>query len=125
LTVEHLAVLGIVIFGFMAVMNLFTAVRSFKRFRRVRGAAIRVRRLIGGPDAAMAVARSVVKGISEKLPGDVANCRETGTFSNELEKSLDVGRRYYLSRVEPIHRELFTKAVDEIIRCQSGDTPAK
>ena len=124
MTVEHLALLGIAIFGFMAVMNLFTALRSFKRSRRQ--SVIRVRRLIGGPDAAMAVARSVVKDISEKLPEDVATCRETGHYSPELEKSLNTGREYYVSRVEPIHRELYTRAIEEIIlRRGANDTPVR
>ncbi len=110
MTVEHLAVLGIVIFGFMAVMNLFSALRTFKRSRRNN--VTRVRRLIGGPDAAMALARSVAKNIFDKYTDGQSPSRE---MTEELERALEEGRQYYTSRVESIHRELFTKAIDELI----------
>ena len=113
MTIDHLAVLGIVIFGFMAVMNLFTSLRSFKRHRRAT--VTRIRRLISGPEAARAVAESIVHDIEKTHQDDISRYRDTGNVSPPLETAFEKGREYYLTRVEAIHTELFSKVVDELI----------
>jgi hypothetical protein len=113
LTVEHLAILGIAIFGFMAVMNLYTALRTLKR-SKIRPLG-RMRRLIGGPDAARAVAMSVVREIADRYPEELSKSQEVCELTPPLEEALQKGREYYLSRVEPIHRGLFTDAIDHIV----------
>jgi hypothetical protein len=107
----------------MAVMNLYTALRTLKRSRtRPLG---RMRRLIGGPDAARAVAMSVVREIADRYPEELSKSRERGELIPPLEEALQKGREYYLSRVEPIHRELFSDAIDCIVFERKSETPSQ
>lgn len=117
MTIEHLAFLGIAVFAFMAVINLFTALRTLKRSRPSK--ATRIRRLISSPDAAMALAQSVVQDIANKHTDDVIELKAKGRFNESLQTSLEKGRQYYLSRVDSINRDLFSRAVDELLEKSS------
>ena len=111
--VEQLALLGIAVFSFMAIVSLYSAVRSYKRAFKQQ--PMRIRRLIGGKDSARAVARSIVRETAEKHEAEVRKSRETGRVTESLEDALAEARAYFLSRVEPIHRTLFSEAVNDII----------
>lgn len=113
--VEHLAMLGIAIFSFMAITALYGAIRSYRRERTAQRKPLRVRRLIGGKESARAVARSIVTETATKLEKELAASRQAGHLTEPLEEALNEARAYYLSRVEPIHRELFTQTVEEIV----------
>lgn len=114
MNLEQLAILGIVIFAFMALTTTFNAVRSFKQMAK-RPDSHRVRRLVGGTESAMVVARSVVNEVVEKNEEAVIKSRELGMPNEELEGILEEAKKYFLGRVETRHRLLFNQAVDEII----------
>ena len=123
MNVEQLALLGIAIFSFMAIVSLYNALRSYKHSFKHK--PMRVRRLIGGKESARSVARRVVSATAEKLARDVEKSRDNGQLTEPLEDALNEARAYFLGRVEPIHRTLFTEAVDEIILGKpSSDDPS-
>ena len=100
----------------MALVSLYNAVRSYRSYKRAfKQQPMRIRRLIGGKDSARSVARSIVRETAQKLEAEVYKSRETGRVTEALEEALAEARAYYLSRVDPIHRTLFSEAVDEII----------
>ena len=111
--IEQLAILGIIVFSFMAAVHLFNTIRTYKRTKRWQ--PVRVRRLIGGQESARSVARSIVSEIADKLKEEVLVSREKGTLTEGLEEALAEGRAYFVGRVEPIHKTLFSEAVNEII----------
>jgi hypothetical protein len=111
--VEQLAILGIVVFSFMAVVNMFSAIRTYKRTKRWQ--PTRVRRLIGGRESARSVALSVVSEVAHRFEKDVLASRESGQLTERLEEAIAEARAYFLGRVETIHKPLFTEAVEEII----------
>ena len=113
MNIEQLALLGILIFGFMAAVNIFNTIRTYRRHNRMK--PMRVRRLIGGKEAANAMAESLVHDVIEKHRASVAAAEQTGKLSPELEEILEEIRLYYLNRVEPIHKTLFNDAVDRLI----------
>ena len=114
MNLEQLALLGIGIFGFMALVTSFNAVRTMKRSAK-QGGGGRLRRLIASPDVANSVAKSVVSEVRDKLEEEVEASRKSGTATPELEKALEEAKSYYLSRVESRYRTLFSKAVSSII----------
>jgi hypothetical protein len=113
MTLEQLALLGIVIFGFMAVVNVFNAIRTYKRVKRMK--PMRVRRLVGGRESAMAMAESLIKEIMAQHPEEIAEAMETKALPASLEERLNGVREYYLSRVEPVHKPLFNEVVNALI----------
>lgn len=113
MNIEQLALLGIIVFGFMAVVNVFNSIRSYKRHNRMK--PMRVRRLIGGKESALALAESLVNDVISKHKDAAANARQTGRLPPDLETTLEELRTYYLGRVEPIHKTLFNEAVDKLI----------
>ncbi len=121
--IEHLAMLGIAIFSFMAITTSYAALRSYKKERAFRQKPMRVRRLIGGKESARAVARSIVEETASKHGEEVEASRQAGRPTEALEEALNEARAYYLSRVEPIHKELFTQTVDEIVFKKKNGTP--
>jgi hypothetical protein len=111
---EQLALLGIVIFAFMALASSVNMIRAMKRSSR-RKEVFRVRRKIAGPDSAKAVALSVINEIVQKHPDEVEKSKNQGKIRPELEQELETAREYYLGRVESRHRALFNLVVDKII----------
>ncbi len=95
-------------------------VRSVKRSLG-RPRAQRVRRLVGGQESARLVAKSIVQEIAQKHPAEVDKAREKNQLTAELEQALDEARNYFLGRVEPRHRALFTEAINSIIFGHSED----
>ena len=118
--IEQLALLGILIFGFMAAVNIFSTLRTYRKYKRMK--PIRVRRLVGGKESAKALAESLVNDVMEKHPLLISTAKQSRRLPNELEKILDDVRIYYLNRVEPIHKTLFNDAVDTLIL--NSETPA-
>jgi hypothetical protein len=111
--IEQLAILGIIVFSFMAIVSLFNAIRTYKRTRRWR--PMRVRRLIGGQESARLMAESIVREIADKLEAEVLVSRERGALTERLEEALADARIYFMGRVEPMHKTLFSEAINKII----------
>ncbi len=120
MSLEQLAIFGIVVFAIMALATSFNMVRSVKRSIG-RPKLQRVRRLVGGRESARMVAKSVVQGIAQKHPLEVNKTKKEGQLTPELEKVLDEARAYFLGRVESRHRALFGEAVDQIILGRSKE----
>lgn len=120
MTLEQLALLGIAVFAFMAVTTFFNTVRTIKRMTQGTTRQ-RARRLIGAPTPAKAVAVAVVEEISGRHPEEVELSRERGQLTETLEKALNEGRAYFLSRVESRHRIMFSEAIDEIVFNKKGE----
>ncbi|MCP4605787.1 MAG: hypothetical protein GY847_35580 [Proteobacteria bacterium] len=121
MNLELLAILGIAVFGFMAIATSFNAVRSIKRMTR-RTDFHRIRRLVRSPDLARSTAQSVVREVASENSLEVQKAAEQGRLTPELEQALAEAETYFLSRVESKHRALFTQAVDEIILKANSNT---
>ena len=119
MNIQQLAILGIVIFGFMIVVVTFNTIRTYKRVKRIK--PMRVRRLVGGRDSAMAMAESLVKEVMAQHPEETAQATANKKLPKPLEERLDGVRRYYLSRVEPVHKTIFNATVDRLILGEKGD----
>ncbi len=115
MNLEQLAILGIIVFAFMAMSTSFNAIRSIKRVNSNRRNLRRVRRLVGSAASARSIADSVIKEVAVKNSLEVQRARDQGRLTPELEEALALAQTYFLGRVESRHRVLFSKAVDEII----------
>ena len=113
MSLEQLAILGIVIFGFMAAVNMFNTIRTYKRVKRIK--PIRVRRLVGGRESAVAMAESLVKEVMAQHPSETEEAQKTHRLPQELKERLDAVRGYYINRVEPPHKPIFNDVVDTLI----------
>jgi hypothetical protein len=113
MNIEQLALLGIIIFGFMAVVNIFNTVRTYRRYHRMK--PMRVRRLVGGKESAKAIAESLIKDVMADNPEATRIARQSGNLPPELSEKLNEVRAYYLNRVEPIHKTLFNETVDTLL----------
>ncbi len=122
MNLEQLAVLGIVVFAFMALTTAYNAARTIKRMSK-RSDLGRFRRLVGSPDSAESVAMSVVGEVAKKHPEEVQTARELEVLTSVLEKALEEAETYYLNRVESRYRVLFSRAVDRIIFERNLDKP--
>ncbi|MCP4675568.1 MAG: hypothetical protein GY854_08700 [Deltaproteobacteria bacterium] len=123
MNLEQLAILGIVIFGFMAATTAFNTVRSIKR-SSPRSGLHRVRRLVGSKEMARSMAESLVREIARNHPDEVKMSQELEILAPELEEPLNQAEAYYLSRVESRHRVLFSRIVEDIILGrETSDSP--
>ncbi len=114
MNLEQLALLGIGVFGFMALAVFINAWRTVKRTgQQLRPQ--RMRRLLGGEELARSVARSVVGEVASNHPDAVRQSRRKGQLTPDLEQALDKARDYYTKRVESRYRVLFTMVVNEIV----------
>lgn len=114
MSLEQLAILGIGIFGFIALVQAFNTVRNIKRSSRGAGQG-RPRRPVGSADSALTMARGLVREVRSRHESLASQARETGQISGELEEHLEEARRYYRERVESRLRPLFHQAVNELI----------
>lgn len=114
MNLEQLAVIGILVFSFMALTTAFSAIRSAKRRGNINELR-RVRRLVGSAESAQAIAKSIVQEIAGNHEEAVAHLRKTGELNDALEKAIGDARSYFLSRVESRYRTIFSKTVDDLI----------
>ncbi len=63
----------------------------------------------------MGIARGLIREVSEKHESFVAQSREAGNITPELEPHLEEARQYFRERVEPRLRPVFHTAVNELI----------
>ena len=120
MSLEQLAILGIIIFAFIVIVHAFNTARSIKKLNK-RGSMGRTRRLVGGDAAARATAEGLVREAAAKHEQQADEARETGTIPKELEASLQEARVYYLDRVERRHKHQFNKAIDRILLGKETD----
>ncbi len=113
MSVEQLALLGIAVFAFMAVVNMFQSVRYIRNSSQYKHE--RVRRLVGGKESANAIAESVIKNILSDNYEEVMLSRKQGKATSVLEEKLEKARAYYIGRVEPMHKSLFNDVCERII----------
>jgi predicted RecB family endonuclease len=113
MSVEQLALLGIAVFAFMAVVNMLQSARSFKRTMRYK--PIRVRRLVGGTESARAIAESLIKEIILKFPDEAAASKRAKKLTAVLEDEIEKAAVYYFGRVEAIHKPLFNDSLNRIV----------
>ena len=118
MNIEQLAILGIVVFGFIALMQAFSTVRSIKRGNRKttdRASASRYRRPVGSGVAARSIADGLVREIMEKHEALAREALDTGVIPKSLEEILADTHSYFRERVESRHRGLFHTAVNELL----------
>jgi hypothetical protein len=111
---EQIAILGVVVFGFIALFHAFNTVRSLRRAAKHRPAN-RPRRPVYSKDSARAMAQGLVREVAAKKERLVEQARESGVVPAELEAALEESRAYFRERVEPRLRPVFNAAVDEVI----------
>ena len=114
MNLEQLAMIGIAVFSFMALTTAFGAIRSARRLG-ASNQLQRVRRLVGSAESAQAIAESIAREIVENNGQAVETLRQTGRLDPVLEKAIAEARAYFLGRVEPRLRTIFSKTVDDII----------
>lgn len=114
MSLEQLALLGIGIFAFIALVQAFNTARSIKRSsgKTVSG---RYRRPVGSDQSARSMARSLVRECCERNEEQAREASESGRIPEQLEADLDEARRHFRERVEHRHRPIFNEAVDEIV----------
>ena len=118
MNIEQLAILGIVVFGFIALMQAFSTVRSIKKSNRKttdRLSTSRYRRPVGSGVAARSIADGLVREIMEKHEALAKEALDTGIIPDSLDEILQDTHAYYRERVEGRHRALFHTAVNELV----------
>lgn len=115
MSLEQLAILGVAIFGLIAIVHAFNTVRGLRRIARRPRTEGRMRRLISGEGSARAVARSLLREVVAKHGPLVERARESGRLAPELEDALAEAQEYYRERVDKRLRPLFHEAVDAVI----------
>ena len=118
MNIEQLAILGIVVFGFIALMQAFSTVRSIKKAKRKtadRVATSRYRRPVGSSVAARSIADGLVREIMEKHEALAKEALDTGIIPASLDEILQDTHAYYRERVETRHKALFHTAVNELL----------
>jgi hypothetical protein len=65
---EQMAILGVVVFGFIALFHAFNTIRSLKKLSK-RDPASRLRRPVCSEDSARAMARGLVRELADKHEG--------------------------------------------------------
>ena len=118
MNIEQLAILGIVIFGFIALMQAFSTVRSIKKVNKKttdRLSTTRYRRPVGSGVAARLIADGLVREIMEKHEALAKEALDTGIIPESLDEILAETHAYYRERVESRHRTLFHIAVNELV----------
>ncbi len=118
MNIEQLAILGIVVFGFIALMQAFSTVRSIKKTKKKnidRLSTTRYRRPVGSAVAARSVADGLVREIMEKHEALAKEALDTGIIPESLDEILRDTHAYYRERVEPRHKALFHIAVNELL----------
>ncbi len=118
MNIEQLAILGIVIFGFIALMQAFSTVRSIKKVNRKatdRLSSTRYRRPVGSGVSARLIADGLVREIMEKHKALAEEAADTGIIPESLDEILRETHAYYRERVESRHRALFHTAVNELV----------
>jgi hypothetical protein len=79
---------------------------------------------VGSAESAKAIAKSVVGELVDKYPEEIVLSRKQRKLTEKMEQALEEARIYYLGRVEPRHKTLFSITVDEIIfQKEDGDKP--
>jgi biopolymer transport protein ExbB/TolQ len=114
MNLESIAILGVVIFAFIALAHGINTARSIRRLTRDRSAG-RPRRPIAGEAAARQLAESIVREVAAKHEDEAAETRAGEGIPAELEEALEKAREHYCDRVERRHRALFHRAVDSVL----------
>ena len=122
---EKLAIFGIVIFGFMALVQAWRTARQASHMMKQREGG-RPRRLISSEPAAAELARALIDEVVEKNPELVLKTKETGVMDGFLDRQIKTAMNHYLDRVNPKFRGLFHMTVSEIIfqRKDRSDEPS-
>ncbi len=118
MNIEQLAILGIVVFGFIALMQAFSTVRAIRKTKRKntdRLSTTRYRRPVGSSVAARSIADGLVREIMEKHKALAKEALDTGIIPASLDEILADTHAYYRERVETRHKALFHTAVNELL----------
>ena len=121
MNMEQIAILGVVVFGFIALFHAFNTIRSLKKLAKHRPAS-RPRRPVYSEESARAMARGLVREVADKHERLVEQARRDGNVPPELEQALEESRLYFRERVEPRLRPLFNLVVDEVVLESSSST---
>lgn len=114
MNIEQIAILGVVIFGFIAVFHAFNTLRSLKKLTR-RSGEHRPRRPICSPASARTVAEGLIREVISKRGELVERDRERGVVGPELTVALEEPRQYFRERVDARCRPIFNQVVDELL----------
>jgi hypothetical protein len=111
---EQIAILGVVIFAFIALFHSFNTIRSLKKMSRRRDGH-RPRRPISSPASARSMAEGLIREVGEKHEGLFDKAREQGAIGPELLEALEEPRQYFRERVDARCRPIFNQVIDERI----------
>lgn len=111
---EQIAILGVVVFAFIALFHSFNTIRSLKRASKRRDGH-RPRRPIGSPASARSMAEGLIREVSTKHEELCERAREQGVIGPELLEALEEPRLYFRERVDVRCRPVFNQVVDERI----------
>lgn len=114
MNMEQIAILGIVVFGFIALFHAFNTVRSIKRLAARQGSQ-RPRRPMTSEASARTMAQGLVREVIEKHETAATQARGSGACGPELTEALEEARLYFRERVDTRCRPVFNQVVDEII----------
>jgi DNA-binding transcriptional LysR family regulator len=111
---EKLAIFGIVIFGFMALVQAWRTARQASHMMKRREGG-RPRRLISSEPAAAELARALIDEVVKKNPELVLKTKEAGVMDSVLDRQIKTAMNHYLDRVSPKFRGLFHATVSNVI----------
>ena len=122
MSIEQLAMLGIGVFGFIAIVRAYSMLLGMKRAhhraekRKTEG---RYRRPVGVDSAAASIAEGLIVEVIKKHEILAAEARDTGQIPKDLEPYLEEAQMYYRARVESRLRPLFHEAVNKVVLDQN------
>ena len=115
MTLEKLALMGIVIFAFMALVKMLSSVREAKKSTARRMISKRPRRQVGSEASARQIADGLVGEVAGRWESEARQAAETGVIPAKLESDLDKAMAHYKERVVPRFRGLFYESINQII----------
>lgn len=111
---EKLAIFGILIFGFMALVQGLRTVHEAKRQARRKGRK-RPRRQVSAEPVAMEIAEGLISEAAAKHPALRDEAEKSGVLPKKLEHELNLARQHYNERVSPRFKGLFYAAIDKVV----------
>ncbi|MBN2344540.1 MAG: hypothetical protein JXX29_01415 [Deltaproteobacteria bacterium] len=111
---EKLAIFGILVFGFMALVQGLRTVREVQKMRR-RAGSRRPRRVVSSEPVAEQIAVGLVTEVAKKYPELCVDAKKSGVLPKPLEHALAKAREHYAERVNPKFKGLFYRAINSVI----------
>ena len=114
MNMEQIAILGVVVFAFIALFHSFNTIRSLKKLSKRRDGH-RPRRPISSPASARSMAEGLIREVAAKHEDLCEQARQRGALGRELREALEEPRQYFRERVDVRCRPIFNQVIDERI----------